>query len=202
MTLMDAKKRLRTEYRKMRDALPEEHRTSASLSACRAFRDRFFTAVPCAYDRFFLFASCGSELLTDPLFSFAREAGLTVLYPRVFGREMLFCAVASPEDMKISHFGIREPEDAQDALWVSSKDTTSRDLMVVPGLVFDPSLQRLGYGGGYYDRYLQDFKGTVCGIGFASQRYEKQIPAEETDIPLTCFCCEEGFYEPQGVTGA
>ncbi len=199
MDLITQKKALRTKYRGIRDALSETQRRLSSEIACKNLWDRFFApGNEQSYDRIFLFSSIGSEIDTFPLFERAANHGISILYPRVFDREMRFLAVSTMEDMEEGCFSILEPKDHPFALWVGPEETTCRDLMVVPGLLFDPSLNRLGYGGGYYDRFLSGFKGTVCGFGFSVQKTAEQLPAEETDIPLNYYCCEDGLYDRFG----
>ncbi|MEG0386391.1 MAG: 5-formyltetrahydrofolate cyclo-ligase [Solibacillus sp.] len=57
------------------------------------------------------------------------------------------------------------------------------DVIIVPGVVFDTSGYRIGFGGGYYDRYLPDFRGKLISIAFEEQRMD-QIPREPHDIPI------------------
>ena len=60
---------------------------------------------------------------------------------------------------------------------------TSETLCIVPGLVFDRLGMRLGYGKGYYDRFLSSFKGTTLGLCYADMLVD-ELPVEKTDVPI------------------
>jgi len=77
--------------------------------------------------------------------------------------------------------GIREP--ATGCIEIPPDDL---DLVLVPGVAFDLHGNRLGRGKGFYDRLLQNFRGTKCGIAFDEQIVEK-IPAEKTDVRMDLF---------------
>jgi 5-formyltetrahydrofolate cyclo-ligase len=64
-------------------------------------------------------------------------------------------------------------------------------LALVPGLAFDRSGWRLGYGGGYYDRFLMDFKGISAGIVFQALLLE-EVPHSPLDIPMHWIISEQG----------
>ena len=57
------------------------------------------------------------------------------------------------------------------------------DVIVVPGVVFDRNGYRIGFGGGYYDRYLQDFEGLRVSLAFQEQLYT-EVPRESHDLPV------------------
>lgn len=69
----------------------------------------------------------------------------------------------------------------------------SFDLIIVPGVAFNEELHRIGYGGGYYDRFLEDSDTVSCGLFFDVQKAE--FTHESHDIPLDFIITEENFYE-------
>ena len=79
--------------------------------------------------------------------------------------------------MEKNKYGIDEPLDKQEI----NKDML--DLMIVPLVGYDANKYRLGYGGGYYDRYLKDFKAPAIGLAYSFQ-YIKHYQPENFDIPL------------------
>lgn len=90
---------------------------------------------------------------------------------------MVFHWVDSDTAYYTTKFGVEEPEIEK----VASPDEL--DLLIVPGLVFNRSGYRIGFGGGYYDRYLANYKGKTCSFVFAEQLMEDwQI--EEFDQPI------------------
>ena len=72
----------------------------------------------------------------------------SVAVPRVSGQNMFFFYVESYNDLTKGNFGILEPKDS--AMQAEEKDA----LMIIPGVAYDKTGNRIGYGGGYYDRYL------------------------------------------------
>ena len=70
------------------------------------------------------------------------------------------------------------------------------DLFLVPGLLFDRRKNRIGYGGGYYDRYFEKYEGyRKIGLAFSEQISEMDILAAEYDIPLDDIVTENGWEE-------
>jgi len=91
--------------------------------------------------------------------------------------------------LKINRFGMLEP-----ALLTSH---TVPDIMLVPLLAFDNQNNRLGYGGGFYDRYLNKYLKSynnilTVGIAFSFQKYHK-IPISKNDVKLNYILTEKGF---------
>jgi len=110
------------------------------------------------FERFFLFLSTNSEIDTQPLLESAFNDGKKVFIPKVSfvpkgGQGLVFYNVTSTEGpWKKGAFGIREPSPMGAGKPAASMDFPA--LIVVPGLAFDKSGNRLGKGGGYYDRFL------------------------------------------------
>lgn len=90
-------------------------------------------------------------------------------------------------DLEKGHFGVLEPK--RDCIRTSSPDIL--ELIIVPGLVFDKSGYRIGYGGGYYDRFLSNFKITPSTISLC---YDFQlidnVPKEKFDLPVDIIVTE------------
>ncbi len=80
-----------------------------------------------------------------------------------------------------SHYGIHEPHERH----IRPVALGEVDLMVVPGLAFDKSGHRLGHGGGYYDRFLENTPRSVTTVGLAFDfQVVEELPRHSTDIPL------------------
>lgn len=100
----------------------------------------------------YIFASYGTEVDTLKIIEVLLQSqGKKVALPRVSGKEMEFYEINSMEDLKPGYNGILEPVS-------DTKVLTCNGIMVMPGLVFDTYHGRIGYGGGYYDRYLYKHK--------------------------------------------
>ena len=134
----------------------------------------------------FVYLSFSSELSTDLLVEALQNEGFEVYAPVTEKEKMN--AVRVGEDFSISKFGIREP--------IGETLTGSPDLIFAPLLAVDKHGNRLGYGGGYYDRFLAECKnrGDVVdyvGCAFDCQRIER-VPTDGNDQPLTAVVTENG----------
>lgn len=126
-------------------------------------------------DTFFSFVSHGTEVDTKQIISELLQKGKRVAVPKVIGREMRFSFISSLDELKEGCMGILEP--------VSDNFTEEREgVMLMPGLAFDREKNRVGYGGGYYDRYLAGENSFVkVAVAYDFQIVDK-IEAEESDI--------------------
>jgi 5-formyltetrahydrofolate cyclo-ligase len=120
------------------------------------------------------FSSVGSEPDTDSLFARLEADGKQLLLPRVDGARIVAVPTCRKEPMVRSPFGVAEPQGPP-------VDSSTIDLVVVPGLGFTPGGRRLGYGGGFYDRFLADFTGPSVGVCFVEQLLD-ELPAEAHDV--------------------
>lgn len=182
------KAELRARARVLRSAMPQEVRAAASAEICeRILASSLFSdcrALLC-------YAPLGSEVDVLPVAQAALEQGKAVGFPICHGEEMEFYAVSSLSELcHADRFGIRIP-----AADVHRRITPDRDtLMLMPGLAFDGAGNRIGYGKGYYDRYLHrvSVPPTTLGVTYAATLLE-HIPAEATDIPAAYLVTEKEF---------
>lgn len=128
----------------------------------------------------FIFVSYKSEADTHRIIKAALADGKTVCVPKVISRDkgMIAVQVKKFDDLVHGKFNILEPRD--DKFQVCSYRI---DLSYVPGLAFDNCGGRLGYGGGYYDRFLEKLRDDCkkVGICYKFQIIDK-VPVEEHDI--------------------
>lgn len=126
----------------------------------------------------FLYYGVGREVSTAELIEILLSRGKRVALPvcRADG-SMEFYILDDPARLSIGAFGI--PEPPKDAPAIPSEN----DLMIVPALCCDIKGNRLGHGGGYYDRYLARHEAfTVCPC--RARLLEMQLPIEDSDIPM------------------
>ncbi|WP_434311824.1 tRNA (N6-isopentenyl adenosine(37)-C2)-methylthiotransferase MiaB [Hominifimenecus sp. rT4P-3] len=135
----------------------------------------------------FVYIDAKQEISTAEILADAWKQGKTVAAPRVEGETMDFYVIRSEEDLEPGSFGIREPK----AECPRVEDETG--LFLAPGVAFDYSGHRVGYGGGYYDRYLAAHPGhRVWGLAYECQLCDA-VPTEETDLPMEQIVTEKGF---------
>lgn len=182
---MVSKKELRKEILARRDALSEKERREKSTRISKGVteQEEFQKA-----NKVLLFASCKSEVDTMEIFDVARINNKDIYYPKVIGKEMEFYQIHSKEELLEGYRGIYEPESNPNKMFVPQlKD---KIFVLMPGAVFDEDGNRIGYGGGYYDKYLQQLENIVpreniwkTAIAFECQMVEKgKIPIEKYDI--------------------
>ncbi len=125
----------------------------------------------CTRRNVFIYLSFSSEAPTDGLIECLLKKGYKVYCPRMEDKEMY--AVEYGEDFTLSSYGIREP--------IGQAFDGEIDIIVLPLLAADEEGNRLGYGGGYYDRYLRkNPKAKKIGYCYDFQIC-KNLPVEETD---------------------
>lgn len=184
----EAKKRLRA-YMKERRGENENRDVKEYLlveNLCRALESLAKKRTGAGTERTaFVYCSFSSEAPTDNLVETLSEKGWRVYCPRLENGEMV--AVECGEDFALSPLGIREPCGE-----VFGEDTA---VAVIPMLAVDESGNRLGYGGGYYDRYLKKHPKTVrIAYGFDFQLL-KRVPHDERDERMDVIVTDKRVVE-------
>jgi 5-formyltetrahydrofolate cyclo-ligase len=131
-----------------------------------------------------LYSPVRNEVFTEEIFAEARRSGKTVTYPRVRGNLLEFVEVRERQELEPGAYGILEPGGVQVV------PLSSLELIVVPGVAFDLIGHRLGYGKGYYDRFLHQRRGQLVGLCFDFQLVER-LPAEAHDVRMNMVVTEE-----------
>ena len=135
------------------------------------------------------------EVETTALDEAARAGGMRVAYPSMSAGElegdlpvtMTFRWVEDPSSMRSRGRGFAEPAD-------DAEVATSLDLIVVPGLAFDPEGYRVGYGAGLYDRILPQYsQAKTVGVAFDFQ-IVMELPRNEHDVPVSQIVTDKRVY--------
>lgn len=138
------------------------------------------------------YAAIGSEPLTQRLIATALAQGKTVCLPRVEDGEMHMIPLAPDTVYTSGQFGISQPVG-------EPIHPQSLALCVCPGLGFSLSGARLGYGGGYYDRYLAKTQAFPLGICYTATIAEL-LCVEPWDVPMRALLTENGIIEMESST--
>lgn len=124
-----------------------------------------------------VYVSMKDEVSTDELINNLLHQSKIVVVPKVEGKEIKFYQIESLDELKPQgKYQIREPYNQK--LFLDNIDT-----IVVPGICFDKKNNRLGYGGGYFDRYLKDKNIYKIGICFEEQITD-ELSINENDIKM------------------
>jgi 5-formyltetrahydrofolate cyclo-ligase len=183
--LREAKRALRQRVLAARDALSEIERAAASAAIAERFRQRADFAAARAV---LVTLPFRNEWDTRVLVRAALRDGKTIAAPRVDDatRMLELFAIADPErDVALSRQGI--PEPAPHCLPVPRERV---DFVVIPGIAFDPNGNRLGYGGGYYDRLLPLMPGAARVAGAFDVQIVAQVPVGPNDITIDAIVTE------------
>ncbi len=190
----EQKREIRRQILQCRDSLSEQERVRAEILLTERilghqwyYRSEILLA----------FASYGSEIDTGEIIAEALRQGKRVYLPRVISQElqsgeygMEFFRIFGMEDLEPGYRGIPEPSEKGEK-YVYRPEEADRTLMLMPGVAFDEYRNRIGYGKGFYDRYLADktaLQLRTIGVGYGCQLLEK-LPCDERDIrPYQVIC--------------
>jgi 5-formyltetrahydrofolate cyclo-ligase len=148
-----------------------------------------FLATPeyLAADSVALYCAVHNEVSTERVIHHALLAGKALFLPAVEGHGMLFRQVSSREDLVVGRFGIMEP-----AAGCAATAPEKIDLIVVPGVGFDLSGQRIGYGKGYYDRALHKLEGKGILTAFCYDfQLVDSLAGEQHDVNMDMIITEQ-----------
>jgi 5-formyltetrahydrofolate cyclo-ligase len=188
LNMKEDRQELRQKILGTRDGLSESDRYTKSISVMHNFwtlleREQWSTL--------FIYVNFRSEVETEELIKRCIKGGIRVAVPLVDASavNMIPFLISDPErDLKPGYYNIPEP-DPQKALRVAAAEI---DAAVIPGSVFDIHGGRLGYGGGYYDRFLLNDAPQAKRIGFAFElQVVEKVPLEPHDQPLDILITEK-----------
>jgi len=143
----------------------------------------------------FVYVSAGNEVKTTGIIEKALKTGKRVCVPRVIPRDKMEAVpIKNIEgDLQLGFFNIMEPKPH-----LSPVDEKEIDLVLVPGLVFDRKGFRIGYGGGYYDKFLSKISGDCRTMGIAySFQVGDELPVEDHDMNVMAIVTESELIAPK-----
>ena len=168
------KKELRAQVRAQKRAMTEEQIVSKSQAlAEQFFRTDAYRNAKSIYG----YLPYNQEVRTVPMLEQALRDGKRVAVPKCYGDEMRFIWMEDLNRVEKGYAGIPEPiEDGPIA-----DDPTA--LVLMPGMAFDPQGHRIGYGGGFYDKFLAGEAHPTLALCYDFQVFES-LETEEFDIPV------------------
>ena len=184
----ELRSKIRREKKQARSSLTPEERAKKSaraverLAASEVFREARTVMI---YDH------VGGELSLDSLLTHPAAAGKRFCYPLCVSRTEMIAMI--PGAWQPGAYGIREPVRA-----LSEEIPPEEiDLVVCPGTAFDPACNRMGMGGGYYDRYLPRCeKARIVMAAFEVQKTEA-LPVDPWDRPVELVFTEDAVYQKE-----
>jgi len=192
---IDDKKAFRKAMLAKRDAIPYENRIEADRA--RDARIRNWDVYKEA-ELLLFYVSYRSEADTRLLMKEALEAGRNVAVPKVVGTDMVFYRITEVTQLVEGYKGILEPDTEKAELLIGATDEQmSRNvlpkhtILFVPGCAFDEKGGRMGYGGGFYDRFMEKYPDVLrVALAYEEQLTEK-VPREAHDKAVNVIVTEE-----------
>lgn len=182
------KRAMRKRILRQRDGLSEEERKKGDILLTeRILGHQWYYRS----EYLLCYVSYGSEISTLAILQEALRAGKKVYVPKVLQDEeaqMAFFQIQSTKDLSEGYKGILEPM-GNTQMYVYTEEKTERTLMLMPGVAFDSFRNRIGYGKGFYDRFLSDkaLLRTIA-LGYRCQLLER-LPASDKDIKPNQIIC-------------
>jgi 5-formyltetrahydrofolate cyclo-ligase len=185
--LESEKKKVRHKFLILRNKLAKKLILSYSVSVFAKIKN--FSMYKKAKTVMF-YLSCASEVVTDFMVSHALSEGKTVVVPAIKNpadKKMYAVKFSNFKNIYQSTYGIRQPVINAN----NTVEKTDIELVFIPGVVFDVNGYRIGYGKGYYDRWLKDmpFDKTV-GLAYNFQVVDK-LPIKKHDLPVGFIITEQ-----------
>lgn len=139
-------------------------------------------------NRVFIYVSTEIEVDTRNFILWLFENNIEVAVPKCdpISCEMSFFIIDSFDDLESGSYKILEPDINKCVL----AENSDKDICIVPGLSFDKNGFRLGFGKGYYDRFLADFKGTKIGFCYENCLSDS-LPRDEYDVSVDFLITEK-----------
>lgn len=183
--ILDGRGQIRKQYKKKRDAMPSalvcqlSARISKAILAWEVYQNA---------QTVFFYYPLGNEVSLLPVIEDALRAGKHAAFPKTAGEHMDFYEVACLQELKEGCFHVMEPESGK------REPVLEPDLCFVPGIVFDWSGGRFGYGRGYYDRYFAKRHAVkLAGCAYGCQVTER-LPVNAWDVKMDFLVSENGIF--------
>ena len=177
------KREARVAFSRLRASIPDRDAYSEQLCRNILATNEYKSA-----DTILLYFQTKSEPDLRLLASIAQKDQKDVAYPisKNESKTLDFRIVRDFSELRVGAYGILEPDDA-----AKKPILTGNTLCIVPALAIDRSGYRLGYGGGYYDRFLSTFEGNAI-VAIHSSLLCDRLPRYDTDVPIKTIITQTG----------
>ena len=183
------KTEIRLEYLQKRRAIAPEEKKLRDEKIAKLF----LSSITYRYSRaVLLYAALEDEIDISDIAKAALASGKTVAYPKCNSADntMEYRIIKSLDDLAPGTFDILEPRD-ECPVYDAARAQADHAVCIVPGVVFDTQGYRIGYGRGFYDRFLNGFAGVKVGLVY-SDFILKTIPRGRFDLACDVMVSEKG----------
>ena len=184
---MEKKKDIRRQVIAERNEMSKEQWWEESLRITdKLITHPFFLSA----DEIYCYIDCKNEVATKKIFEEAWKQGKKTACPKVIGDEMEFYYIQSFEELEPGYFGVKEPITTMRA-------QGKKVLVIMPGVAFDKKNHRIGYGKGFYDKYLnRNSNYSRVAIAFSFQVLD-DVPSDKYDMNPQLIFTEDNIYDGQ-----
>lgn len=127
--------------------------------------------------------SIGSEVKTQDILQEILNSGKDLSLPKVVKKDLVFKKISSLTDLEPGNFSVMEPKE-------NCPITKKIDVIIVPAIALTSEGHRMGYGFGYYDRYLSSKKSKTIALTYSKQ-IVRSIPYSDHDVRIDCIVTED-----------
>lgn len=181
---MGSKKVIRKRILETRAALSyEEQAKRSDMIAEKVIHHSFFLNADCIY----CYVDYNAEVYTRAIIEAAWDMNKKVAVPKIEGDEIHFYYLNCFSDLQEGYRGILEPITTMPA-------NDGNALVIMPGVAYDKARHRIGYGKGFYDKFLKNHHGHTIALGYELQIVD-YIPFEEHDFSPNVIITEETIYD-------
>lgn len=172
---------LKSEIREKALALRSREDSKKSLIICKSLIE---TVEFSQARKIMIYMPIRDEVDTTQILVTAKAMGKKIYAPKVVDSEYMIAKEVTEMGFKKGVFGISEPLGAP---------AEGLDLLIVPAVAVDRRKRRVGYGKGYYDRFLKEKTGIKIALAYECQMFD-EIPSEEHDVTLDFIITEKEIY--------
>jgi len=134
--------------------------------------------------------SIGSEVKTQDVLQEVLKSGKEVSLPKVVKKDLVFKKIKNLSDLEQGNFSVMEPKDY-------CEDAKKIEVIIVPAIALTRDGHRLGYGFGYYDRYLSAKKPKTIALSYSKQII-RSFPYSDHDATIDCIVTEDEIIMSKG----
>lgn len=188
--IRSAKNAIREKHKKIRGSIPPDKKRVFDTKIC----NRIMSLVSYRFaDVIMLYAPINNEIDISPVAVAAFASGKKVVFPRCIPdtSKMEFHYIGSLDELKPGTMNIPEPDASAPVFKASDITDKNKCLCIIPALAFDKRGYRIGYGKGYYDRYLSRFECIRAGVIY-SELFADQLPNGRFDLKVDFIVSERG----------
>ena len=187
--LRELKAQQRKEFLEKRNCFSEIQIKEMSEKICESIVSSYAFAFS---DNVIMFSAVRNEPCLESVFEEAVKNGKKVFFPKTYGKgKMDFYRVCKKSELEKGRYSVPEPNEEAERY---TDENLGRTLCLVPGAVFDKRGYRIGYGGGYYDRFIKKNETIYAGVTFDELLVNEVVFDKRHDKNVDMIFTEEGVY--------